>query len=61
MVINVLGEQKRIMKAAKEEGDYSDLITNFLIIFLKTNKTFMFDTILDETQEDVVISMETED
>ena len=24
MVINVLGEQKRIMKAAKEEGDYSD-------------------------------------
>ena len=61
MVINVLGEQKRIMKPAKEEGDYSDLITNFLIIFLKTNKTFMFDTILDETQEDVVISMETED
>ena len=61
MVINVLGEQKRIMKAAKEEGDYSDLITNFLIIFLKTNKTFMFDTILDETQEDVVISMETQD
>ena len=61
MVINVFGEQKRIMKAAKEEGDYSDLITNFLIIFLKTNKTFMFDTILDETQEDVVISMETED
>ena len=61
MVINVLGEQKRIMKAAKEEGDYSDLITNFLIIFLKTNKTFMFDTILDETQKDVVISMETQD
>ena len=64
MVINVLGEQKRIMKAAKEEGDYSDLITNFLIIFLKTNKTFMFDKILDEDdtkQKDVVISMETED
>ena len=61
MVINVLGEQKRIMKAAKEKGDYSDLITNFLIIFLKTNKTFMFDNILDETQKDVVISMETED
>ena len=61
MVINVLGEQKRIMKAAKEEGDYSDLITNFLILFLKTNKTFMFDIILDETQEDVVISMETQD
>ena len=61
MVINVLGEQKRIMKAAEEEGDYSDLITNFLIIFLKTNKTFMFDTILDETQQDVVISMETQD
>ena len=38
MVINVLGEQKRIMKAAKEEGDYSDLITNFLILFLKTDK-----------------------
>ena len=61
MVINVLGKQKRIMKAAKEEGDYSDLITNFLMIFLKANKTFMFDTILDETQEDVVISMETQD
>ena len=24
MVINVLGEQKRIMKPAKEEGDYFD-------------------------------------
>ena len=64
MVINVLGEQKRIMKPAEEEGGYSDLITNFLILFLKTNKTFMFDKILDEDetkQKDVVISMETED
>ena len=38
MVINVLGEQKRIMKPAKEEGDYSDLITNCLILFLKNDK-----------------------
>ena len=41
MVINVLGEQKRIMKAAKEEGYYSDLITNFLInIIFKSQQDF---------------------
>ena len=40
MVINVLGEQKRIMKAAKEEGDYSDLITNFLILQGHLVRTF---------------------
>ena len=51
MVINVLGEQKRIMKAAKEEGDYSDY---------KISSSIQLHDISDETMEGVVINMETQ-
>ena len=52
MVINVLGEQKRIMKPAKEEGDYSDY---------QISSSIQLHDISDETMEGVVINMETQD
>ena len=52
MVINVLGEQKRIMKAAKEEGDYSHY---------QISSSIQLHDISDETIEGVVINMETQD
>ena len=52
MVINVLGEQKRIMKPAKEEGDYSDY---------QIFSSIKLHDISDETIEGVVINMETQD
>ena len=52
MVINVFGEQKRIMKAAKEEGYYYEY---------KISSSIQLHDISDETIEGVVINMETQD